>query len=132
MVVRSIRSKLRERCKVDHVSRYHLIVEFSIAPCIDHLMSLRAGKQLVHAIRTSEDSHWYPTLTEFKILSQYFLMLHDLSRDKMYPTPRLIRRLSGKRRPQMLTVLQCVYGTQVLKRTATIRVLSAGLVHFTT
>jgi len=112
-------SKLVERCEIEHVSKNHLIVEFGIAPCIDHLMSLSAGEQVLHAIRTSEDPHWYPSLSELKYLSRYFMLLHDLCRDNMYPKQGVIRILSRKRRPRMLTVLQCVYGKQVLKKIAT-------------
>ncbi len=86
-------------------------VEYDLPGPITHLMHLKMGDQVLHAIRTVKDDHWIPTREELEMLCTYLALLRRLCNDKWYPDTRKIRKIRrlGKE-SNMIRLLRTIYG----------------------
>jgi len=87
-------------------------VAFNLGPSVQHVVYLDEGTQVVHAIKSTEDPHWYPKLAEFERLSLYSRLLQKLCEGIVRPTGEQMARLRGARHVNMSDVFKTIYDTK--------------------
>lgn len=103
-----------DSCSIDRVGD-GIQVTIHLSGCIEHLMSLKADKQVVHAIKTTEDPHWIPSLKQLRRLSAYFRLLHDICLVKAYPGKSQVKKLVRRRRMSQCEVFVTIYGREMMQ-----------------
>jgi len=78
-----------------------------------HLIHLKNGDQVLHAISTVSDPHWFPTHKDLDIISDYFSLLRKLCEENRYPNREEMRRIRKLgRKTRMTRLLKVIYGNR--------------------
>jgi hypothetical protein len=116
-----LQKQFRERfgldsCQIIRSSDESVQAEYDLPGPMTHLIHLKTGDQVLHALRATKDDHWIPTHKELEILCNYLSLLRKLCDDKWYPDARKmgkIRRLG--RKSKMTKLLRTIYGDRFVK-----------------
>jgi hypothetical protein len=88
--------------------------EYDLPGPMTHLMRLKTGDQVLHAIRTAKDDHWIPTHKELEILCNYLSLIRRLCDDKWYPDIRKMGKICKLgRKSRMTRLLKTIYGNRL-------------------